>query len=126
VKELLSTSAWFDSVEADPAEANLLISVEPLEPTPYWHSPAHSPGMVLLALVLPIPWTVNRGYRLSAVVPGSEATAEVDTRREAGAISWSLAPIVNLLSPDRALRPRSERELAQIHAQLLPLVDGHP
>jgi len=63
VKKLLSTSAWFDSVEADPAEANLLISVEPLEPTPYWHSPAHSPGMALLALVLPIGWTVNRGYR---------------------------------------------------------------
>ena len=126
VKKLLSTSAWFDSVEADRAEANLLISVEPLEPTPYTHSPAHYPGALLLALVIPIPWMVNSGYRLTAVVPASGAAVEVDTRRESRAVFWSLAALLNLFSPDRAFFPRSERELAQIHAQLLPLIDSGP
>jgi hypothetical protein len=124
VKALLSASPWFDSVEAERDAASLLVSVEPIVPTPYHNSPAHSPGMVLVVLVLPVPWDVNRGYRLTAVVPESGASAEIDTRREVRAISWSLAPIVNLVNTDRAFRPGSERELAQIHAQLLPLVES--
>lgn len=126
MKTLLAASPWFDSLEADPAEADLLLTLQPLERTPYWYSPGHSPAGLLLAVVLPLAWEVRSGYRLTAVVPGSGITAEVDTRREDRAVSWSLAPILNLLSRDRALVPSSERELARIHAQLLPLVEAGP
>lgn len=124
MKALLAASPWFDSLDADPAEADLLLTLQPLERTPYWYSPGHSPAGLLLALVLPLGWEVRSGYRLTAVVPASGITAEVDTRRADRAISWSLAPILNLLSRDRALRPDSERELARIHARLLPLVEA--
>ena len=38
VKHLLSASPWFDTLEADRAEASLLISVEPRERAPYTHT----------------------------------------------------------------------------------------
>jgi hypothetical protein len=121
LRELLAASSWFDTLEADPESATILITVQPPEREPYQYSPSHNPGMLLLALALPIPWNRCLGYRFTATVAGTGATARVDTRREATAISWSLAPLLNLL-PDRSFAGDSERELAQVQAQLLPLV----
>ncbi len=125
VKQLLSASLWFDSVEVDPSEASLLISVQPLERTPYQYSPAHNPAMLLLMLAIPIPSKVYAGYCMTATVPGTGAMVQVDTRRESTAISWSLAPLLNLL-PDRSFNPGIERELTHIQMQLIPLVAPKP
>lgn len=125
VRRLLSASPWFDSLETEAEEASLLLSIRPLERTPYWHSPGHNPGAALLALVVPLPWRERAGYRMTATVPGSGRSVDVDTRREPRTITWSLAPLLNL-SPDRSFAVSDERELARIHAQLLPLVDPEP
>src|SRR5262245_47496449 len=55
VKRVLSASPWFDTVEADRDDASLLLSIQPMERSPYWHGPAHSPGGLLLMAVLPLP-----------------------------------------------------------------------
>lgn len=124
VRELLSASPWFASLDAGRDDADLLLSIAPVERTPYWHSPGHSPVVGLLTLALPIPWKEKSGYRMTATL-ASGASVELDTRREPRTISWSLAPLLNA-SPDRSFRASSERELARIHAQLLPLVEARP
>ncbi len=126
VKQLLSASPWFDSLEADPAEATLIIFVQPLERTPYWHSPGHSPGAAILALVIPLPWKLKAGYALTVGVPGSAGRVQIDTRREATAVAWSLAPLLNIFGRNLSFGFQPERELAQVHAQLLPLVEQRP
>jgi hypothetical protein len=123
MRRLLADSPWFDTLDAPRAEADLLLLVRRVELTPYWHSPAHSPGALILALVIPVGWTEREGYQLTAVVAESGAAVEIDTRRDSRAVAWILAPLLNL-GPELALRPSARRELDLIHAQLLPLAAG--
>src|SRR5262249_12777896 len=125
VRAILAESPWFDTLDADRADASLLLSIQPLERTPYWYSPAHSPGGLILMMFIPVPSEVRAGFALTATVPGSGATVAVDTRRELTEIFWSLAPLLNLL-PSRSFGVKTAQEVERIHAQLLPLVEAEP
>jgi len=86
------------------------------------NEPSHSGAMLILALVIPIPWQNSTGYRLTAMSSGSADAVVVDTRRESTALTGTLAPLFNF-HPDLSFVASAERELDQIHAQLLPLVE---
>jgi hypothetical protein len=120
-RRVLSRSAWFESLDATRDEADVWIHVHPIESTPYFHRPAHNPGAIILALVIPMGWKEAVGCRWTVVVRESGSAVEIDTRRQASAYAWSLAPLMNL-SPDWGFGTSVARELAPIHVQLLPLL----
>lgn len=123
LKELLAQSPWFDTVEADRDGASLLVTLQDAARTPHHHLPGHGPGMLLVALVIPVGWEHWSGHRLTVARPGSEESVDVDTRRASSALVGTLAPLFNF-HPDLSFWPSEKRELDQIHAQLLPLVEG--
>lgn len=121
-RRLLSASPWFESLDAPRDQADVWILVHPIEPTPNFHRPAHSPGAMILALAIPVGWQEAVGCRWTVVLRESGSAVEIDTRRLASAYAWSLAPLMNV-SPDWGFGTSVARELAPIHVQLLPLLE---
>ena len=124
VTRLFAPSDWFSTVEADPENASLIITIDAPVRRPYWSKPGHNPAFLLLSPAIPFWWTEPFGYRMTARAVDSGKEVEIDTTREGTSVMWGLASILNL-SPNRSFLPHPERELHQIEAQLLPLVADH-
>jgi hypothetical protein len=121
--ELLAPSKLFRTVQATSQDAMLTITVRPTERLPYYMTPGHNPGLLLLSIAIPFWWSEPLGYSLTARVVATGATADISTAREGTHLMWGLAPLFNLF-PNRGLLEHPERERQKIESQLLPLLAG--
>ena len=88
---------------------------------PYWSTPGHNPGFLILSLVIPFWWNEPLGFRFSIREHPDGEWQLIDTRWEGTVIMWSLSPLINLLpgrsyfSPYTQVRNRLRRALLGEH-----------
>jgi hypothetical protein len=98
-------------------EGNYEIDLHDFPRRPYWSTPAHNPGFLLLALAIPFWWEEPLGYHFSIrELPDGEARV-VDTRWRGTVVMWSLASVINVF-PGRTFHPASTQDVERLRVAL--------
>jgi hypothetical protein len=114
----LRDSGLFRAVEdygAQDSQAELRVELQRLPQNPYWASPAHNPGALVLLLAIPLPWHTEHGYVLALRCKGRPPVT-VDTFRSGRSVVWSLASVLNLL-PGRGFGDDARLEVRHLVLQ---------
>ena len=119
-QRLLAKSYWLARVGVDEPDPDLRLTVHAPVRSSYWSEPPNNPGFFLLSIAIPFWWSKPFGFRIDATRVETGKTVTLDTTFEGTVILWSGAMILNAL-PSRAFVPDEQRELDQLHLQMLAL-----
>ncbi len=103
--------------EAPSGRGNLLVDLHDFPRRPYYTTPAHNPGFLLLSLALPFWWTEPLGFRFSIMELPDGQPILVDTRWQGTAVMWSLASLLNVL-PGRTFESTFAQDVARLRRAL--------
>ncbi len=103
--------------EAPVGAGNLVIDLHDFPRRPYYSTPAHTPGLMLLSLAVPFWWTEPLGFRFSVRELPEGDPVLVDTRWQGTAVMWSLASVLNV-APSRTFESTFGQDVARLRRAL--------
>ncbi len=104
--------------EPGDSDSRVVVDIHDFKRTPYWATPGHNPGFLLLSLGIPFWWTEHLGFRFSVYDPSTNREVLVDTRWSGTAVMWSLASFLNVL-PSRTFESTSSQDTSRLRAALV-------
>jgi hypothetical protein len=116
---LVSTKLFREvTIGEDPVgTGNLVIDLHDFLRRPYYTTPAHNPGFLLLSLAVPFWWSEQLGFRFSGQELPKGVPVLIDTRWEGTAVMWSLASLLNI-APSRTFESTYNQDVARLRQAL--------
>ena len=116
---LVTTELFREVVITDNPEGggNLVIDIHDFPRRPYYSTPAHNPGLLLLSLAIPFWWSEPLGFRFSIRELPDGKPLLIDTRWEGTAVMWSLASLLNV-APSRTFESTYSQDVARLRHAL--------
>ena len=116
---LISSEIFKEVVIGEQPEGDgvYVIDIYDFQRRPYWSTPAHNPGLLLLSLAIPFWWEEPLGFYFGIREFPNGTSVEIDTRWRGTSVMWSLAAFLNVL-PNRTFRSTFDQDISRLREAL--------